>query len=168
MKIDDTIKDAIQKAVEETGGQSALARITGISSQNICRYLSGQIKDLSAASFARLWNQIKKYLPENYEETHMAEIEAISLALEEHNAKQLKINPLLKIGIQCEAERRATEDLIENERYKISGKPSGNMEFLEIQHANELLKLKLKHAEREKELMQQIIDLTKQLSEKRD
>lgn len=93
------------------------------------------------------------------------EINKIKELLSESATKKFKISPLLRVGIQVEAERRATNDLIEKKRHAITGDSSNTTEIerLKIEHRAEMLQLKLEHAERENKLLSEVV---KQLSEK--
>lgn len=62
MKITREIRNAIVRAVEEAGGQSALERISGVSQRNLSRYISG-IDSMSARTWRDLYPYIRQYLP---------------------------------------------------------------------------------------------------------
>lgn len=64
--IDDTIIDAINSAVQATGGQSDFAQLVGTSRQNICKYLSGKVKKIRKESWNELLPHIIQYLPDQY------------------------------------------------------------------------------------------------------
>jgi len=62
MKITDKIKNALGRAVDEKGSQSALAVKTGITQATIARYLNGEIKIVSDDAWAKLYPYIGKWL----------------------------------------------------------------------------------------------------------
>ena len=64
MKITEAIREAIGKAVEEAGSQALLAHKTGMSSQNICKYIKGQVKAIQPRTWQVLQPYLAKYLPE--------------------------------------------------------------------------------------------------------
>lgn len=65
MKITREIRNAIIRAVEEAGSQSALDRISGVSQRNLSRYVSG-IDSMSERTWRDLYPHIKQYLPADY------------------------------------------------------------------------------------------------------
>lgn len=62
MKITREIRNAIVRAVEEAGGQSALERVSGVSQRNLSRYVSG-IESMSERTWRDLYPHIKAFLP---------------------------------------------------------------------------------------------------------
>ena len=64
MKITEAIREAIGKAVEEAGSQGLLAQKTGISPQNLGKYLTGRVKAIQPRTFQALQPYLAKYLPE--------------------------------------------------------------------------------------------------------
>ena len=96
----------------------------------------------------------------------VVEVFKIFFLKEKKGKTVFKDSPLLRIGVKYEAERRVVEELIEREKNGHVREPHahyGHTGDPETDHRNEILQLKLEHAEREKELM---AELVKQLQEK--
>lgn len=62
MKITPEIKEAIRKAAEEAGSQALLAQKIGIASQNICKYIKGQVKAIQPRTWQILLPLLEKHL----------------------------------------------------------------------------------------------------------
>ena len=60
--LNDKIRQAIAKAIEEIGGQSELSRRTGISQQSFSKYISGFVNQIGDRTWEALFPYIKKYL----------------------------------------------------------------------------------------------------------
>ena len=63
--LDRNVRTAINKAVEEKGGQSALSRATGVSQRAISHYVSGQTYRIGEDIWSKLYPVCKRYLPED-------------------------------------------------------------------------------------------------------
>ncbi len=66
-----TIDAAILKAIRvlvnsKTGGQSEVARLTGITQKQVSNYVSGKTQRMSAQSWRRLYPVLKNFLPPEY------------------------------------------------------------------------------------------------------
>ncbi len=70
MKINDTLKNALSEAINEAGGQSAFARLTGVNRQNIFRYMAGYSKTVTPDVYKRIQPYLLKYLPEGASGIH--------------------------------------------------------------------------------------------------
>jgi len=66
MKITEIIKIALRKAIDDAGSQTNFSQKTGVSDQNISRYLSGKTKEMEYDSFVKIYAEIIKYLPDNF------------------------------------------------------------------------------------------------------
>lgn len=66
MKINEIILKAIKAAVSDLGSQVELAERSGLPKQHINQYISGKVKGINKGTWAQLYPNIKKYLPENY------------------------------------------------------------------------------------------------------
>jgi len=65
--IDAVILKAIRALVNsKTGGQSEVARLTGITQKQVSNYVSGKTHSMSALSWQRLYPVLKIYLPAEY------------------------------------------------------------------------------------------------------
>jgi SOS-response transcriptional repressor LexA len=59
------MRDAITKAAEFYGGQSALERVCGVSQKNITRYISGKGYRMGIDNWKNLYSYCRRFLPEN-------------------------------------------------------------------------------------------------------
>jgi len=64
--LNEKIRKAIAKAIDEIGGQSELSRKTGISQQNFSKYISGYVNKIGDRTWDALFPFIKKYLPSDF------------------------------------------------------------------------------------------------------
>ena len=71
-KFDDTIKEAIEKAVKRDGSQFALCKKTGISTSIMSRYLKGNVHNINFGTWNMLFPAIADFLPEEYHRTFMS------------------------------------------------------------------------------------------------
>jgi len=62
MRITGEIREALEKAVANAGGQTEFARMTGISRQNLSKYLHGKIKKFRIESWVKLNPHLVPYL----------------------------------------------------------------------------------------------------------
>ena len=63
-KFDDTIRQAILRACEIAGSQTALCRKTGLSTSIMSRYLNGDVRYINPGTWELLYPHIAPYLPE--------------------------------------------------------------------------------------------------------
>ena len=63
MIITSRMRNAIILAAGKLGGQAKLARISGVSQQNISRYISGHVQNVTPAIWTRLLPSVGDYLP---------------------------------------------------------------------------------------------------------
>ena len=73
VRIDDTLRDALKRAVEAAGSQSAFARQTGLGKQHISKYLRGEIKSMEHDTWIKLSPFIREFMPMKFliaEEEH--------------------------------------------------------------------------------------------------
>ena len=63
MKITDTLRGQIRRAVERSGGAGEFARRCGIDAANISRYLSGKVNSISDANWEKLAKHLELRLP---------------------------------------------------------------------------------------------------------
>jgi SOS-response transcriptional repressor LexA len=61
--LDQCVKEAIRKAIGECGGQSALAKETGVSQRDISNCSSGQIYRIDQDTWRKLYPACKRFLP---------------------------------------------------------------------------------------------------------
>ena len=61
--VDRNVREAIAKAADQYGSQSALARATGIDQGNISRYISGRTYKMDADLWQKLFPKCKQFLP---------------------------------------------------------------------------------------------------------
>ena len=66
---DGTIRQAVLRACEIAGSQKAFAEATGISPQNISKYLQGRVRSISPKVWKTLFPHIKPYLAGTTAET---------------------------------------------------------------------------------------------------
>jgi SOS-response transcriptional repressor LexA len=59
------MRDAIAKAAEFYGGQSALERVCGVSQKNITRYISGKGYRMGVENWEKLYSYCRRFLPED-------------------------------------------------------------------------------------------------------
>lgn len=63
MIFNDEMREAVLKAVNELGSQRVLAAETGISPQNINKYVNGKVKTIRQDAWKKLYPKIVKWLP---------------------------------------------------------------------------------------------------------
>jgi SOS-response transcriptional repressor LexA len=63
--VDQVMRDAITKAAEFYGGQSALERVCGVSQKNITRYISGKGYRMGVENWEKLYSYCRRFLPED-------------------------------------------------------------------------------------------------------
>lgn len=78
--LNEKIRHAIAKAIEEIGGQSELSRRTGISQQSFSKYISGYINQIGDRTWEALFPYIKKHLPSGYSSEFLVETKVKSSA----------------------------------------------------------------------------------------
>ena len=62
MKITDTLREEIGRAVKRSGGAGEFARRCGIDAANISRYLSGRVNSISDANWEKLAKEYKSVI----------------------------------------------------------------------------------------------------------
>jgi phage repressor protein C with HTH and peptisase S24 domain len=67
------MRDAITKAAEFYGGQSALERVCGVSQKNITRYISGKGYRMGVENWQNLYSYCRRFLPEDKAEDYAPE-----------------------------------------------------------------------------------------------
>ncbi|MBS1369487.1 MAG: hypothetical protein HPZ91_05960 [Lentisphaeria bacterium] len=63
VKITREIKEAIIRAIEASGGQSALERKTGVKQNNLSKYISDKADSITSAVWDKLEPALRPYLP---------------------------------------------------------------------------------------------------------
>ena len=63
MKITESLRNQIRKAVERSGGAGEFARRCGIDAANISRYLSGRVNSISDANWEKLAKHLELQMP---------------------------------------------------------------------------------------------------------
>ena len=63
MKLTKEIREAIAKTVDEMGSQRALSMQTGVSTQNISKYLTERIKTIREDAWKKMYPHIVRWLP---------------------------------------------------------------------------------------------------------
>ena len=66
-KFDDTIRQAVMRACEIAGSQTALCRKTGLSTSIMSRYLNGDVRYINPGTWELLYPHIAPYLPEDFQ-----------------------------------------------------------------------------------------------------
>ena len=66
-KFDDTIRQAVMRACEIAGSQTALCRKTGLSTSIMSRYLNGEVRYINPGTWELLYPHIAPYLPEDFQ-----------------------------------------------------------------------------------------------------
>ncbi|MEA4862705.1 MAG: hypothetical protein VB042_05305 [Victivallaceae bacterium] len=62
MKINQTIIDALIKAINDLGSQQKIAEVAGVGISNIGKYINGNIKTIRLSTWERLFPLLKTYL----------------------------------------------------------------------------------------------------------
>lgn len=65
MKVDKVFAEAISKAAEEYGSNTALGKLCGVHGATLGQYKTGVIKEMSDDTLDKLWMYVEAYLPKD-------------------------------------------------------------------------------------------------------